>query len=72
MKALGESWERTSGNEFQILGAALALLILPIAVMIACSILFEPGQSRRHRRHAARHERDDACSRWRWAWRSTA
>ena len=43
MKSLGESWERTSGNEFQIIGAALALLLLPTALIIACSILFEPA-----------------------------
>jgi len=39
---LGESWERTSGAEFQILGAMLALLILPIAILITCSVLFKP------------------------------
>jgi hypothetical protein len=42
-QALGESWERTRGAEFTILGAALALLLLPIAVMIACAMLFEQG-----------------------------
>jgi len=40
-KALGESWERTRGAELQILGAAFALLILLIAVVIACSVLFD-------------------------------
>ena len=39
--ALGESWERTRGAEFQILVALLALLIGPIAVIIACAVLFE-------------------------------
>ena len=39
---LGESWERTSGAEFQILGAMLALLILPIAILITCGVLFKP------------------------------
>lgn len=42
-KALGESWERTKGAEFAILIALLALLIGPVAIIIACSILFEPG-----------------------------
>lgn len=40
-KALGESWERTSGAEFQIIGATLALLIPLIGVMIACAVMFE-------------------------------
>ncbi len=43
MKALGESWERTSGAEFQILVAVLALLVLPVAILIACGILFDPA-----------------------------
>ena len=42
MQALGESWEKTSGAEFKIIGAALLLLILPIAGVIACSVLFKP------------------------------
>lgn len=42
MGALGESWARTSGAELQILGAMLALWILPIAILIASSLLFEP------------------------------
>lgn len=41
MNALGESWGRTKGNEFSILVAALALLIVPIAIAIACGVLFE-------------------------------
>lgn len=41
MRALGESWERTRGNEFQILIAMLALLVLFIAVAIAGTALFE-------------------------------
>jgi hypothetical protein len=40
-QALGESWERTRGNEFQILIAMLALLVLFIAVVIAGTALFE-------------------------------
>jgi hypothetical protein len=40
-QALGESWELTKGYEFQILVALLALVILPIAVTIACSLGFE-------------------------------
>jgi hypothetical protein len=42
-RALGESWERTRGAEFQILVALLALLIGPIAVIVVCSMLFEPA-----------------------------
>lgn len=41
MQALGESWERTRGNEFQILMAMLALLVLFIGIVIAGSALFE-------------------------------
>lgn len=39
-KALGESWERTRGNEFPILVSMLALAVVPIAVIIACRVLF--------------------------------
>ncbi len=41
MASLGESWARTRGNEFSILAAALALALLPIAVIIAVRMLFE-------------------------------
>ena len=41
MKALGESWERTRGNEFQILIAMLALLILFLAIVLSARFLFE-------------------------------
>ncbi len=41
-RALGESWERTKGGEWQILMAWLLLLLGPIAVIIACGILFKP------------------------------
>jgi hypothetical protein len=41
MQAFGESWERTRGNEFQILMAMLALLIIFIAILIAATLLFE-------------------------------
>ena len=41
MQAFGESWERTRGNEFQILMAMLALLVVFIAIVIAASALFE-------------------------------
>lgn len=34
MKAFGESWERTSGNEFSIIVALLLLWLLPIALSI--------------------------------------
>jgi hypothetical protein len=38
--SLGESWERTKDKEFQILGAWLALVVLPIAVIIAVRVFF--------------------------------
>ncbi|MEO6387087.1 MAG: hypothetical protein ABIO18_01935 [Croceibacterium sp.] len=41
MKAMGESWEQTRGNEVSIIAAALGLLVVPIAVVITCSIVFE-------------------------------
>jgi len=41
MKALGDSWERTSGAEFQYLVAVFALLLPLIAVMIVCGVMFE-------------------------------
>ena len=41
MQAFGESWERTRGNEFQILIAMLALLILFLAIVLAARFLFE-------------------------------
>lgn len=41
MAALGESWERTKGLEFQIIGAALALAIPVIAILIGLGVFFE-------------------------------
>lgn len=41
-EAFGESWEETSGGEFQIIGAALALIIAPLLVMLAGRWVFEP------------------------------
>ena len=41
MESLGESWERTRGNEFSIIIAALALALAPIVVMIATAVFFE-------------------------------
>jgi hypothetical protein len=43
MASLGESWERTKGNEFQIIVASLALILLPIVVLIAAGVFFEDG-----------------------------
>jgi len=43
MASLGESWERTKGNEFSIIVAALAMIVLPIAVVIAGGAFFEDG-----------------------------
>ncbi len=44
MEAFGESWERTKGNEFQIIVAALALLVLPITAAIV-AIAFMGAES---------------------------
>ena len=41
MKALGNSWEQTRGNEFSIIIAALALIAVPIAIIIAAGSMFE-------------------------------
>jgi hypothetical protein len=43
MKALGESWERTKGNEFQIIVAVLALFFVPVALVIAAAVMFDPA-----------------------------
>jgi hypothetical protein len=43
MASLGESWERTRGNEFPIFVAALAVVVPLIAVIIAVSVFFEEG-----------------------------
>jgi hypothetical protein len=43
MRALGGSWERTKGNEFQIIVAMLALYLVPIALIIAASVMFDPA-----------------------------
>ena len=40
-KALGESWERTRGNEFSIFGAAFTILIAMIIIRIVSSALFD-------------------------------
>lgn len=40
MQALGGSWERTKGNEFQIIAALLALFVVPVAAIIASSVMF--------------------------------
>lgn len=39
MASLGESWERTSGNEFSIFVAGIAVILIPMAVIIASGIL---------------------------------
>jgi hypothetical protein len=41
MQTLGESWERTKGNEFQILVAAIALIVPLVAIMIAGGIFLD-------------------------------
>jgi len=43
MKALGQSWELTRGHEFSILLAMLALLVVPMAIIITCSAVFDPA-----------------------------
>lgn len=40
MQALGASWERTKGNEFQIIVAVLALFVVPVAIVIASGVMF--------------------------------
>jgi hypothetical protein len=40
MASLGESWERTKDKEFQILGAWLALIVLPVIILIAARSFF--------------------------------
>jgi hypothetical protein len=40
MKAFGESWERTSGNEFQIIIAAIVLVIVPQALGLTAGAMF--------------------------------
>ena len=41
MQALGDSWERTRGNEFQIIFGTLLLLLPLIAIGIAISVFLE-------------------------------
>jgi membrane-anchored glycerophosphoryl diester phosphodiesterase (GDPDase) len=39
MQSLGESWERTKDNEFQILAALLLFLVPTIAISLLCTIM---------------------------------
>ena len=39
-QAFGESWERTKGNEFQIIVAGLVLVILPTAISVVTGLMF--------------------------------
>jgi hypothetical protein len=39
MASLGESWERTKDNEFQILAALLAFLVPTIAISLLCTFM---------------------------------
>jgi hypothetical protein len=41
MASLAESWERTKGNEFQIIVVVLVLALLPVALIIGASVMFE-------------------------------
>jgi membrane-anchored glycerophosphoryl diester phosphodiesterase (GDPDase) len=43
MKAFGQSWERTSGNDFPIIMAVLVLVMIPTAIAIAAGFMFEKG-----------------------------
>ena len=40
MKAFGESWEKTSGNEFQIIVAALLLVLVPQILSVVAGAMF--------------------------------
>jgi membrane-anchored glycerophosphoryl diester phosphodiesterase (GDPDase) len=40
MQAFGESWEKTSGNEFQIIVAAIVLVIVPQGLSVAAGAMF--------------------------------
>ena len=43
MKAFGESWERTSGNDFPIIVAVLLFFLVPMAISIAAGLMFPKG-----------------------------
>lgn len=42
MASLGESWERTRGNEFPIFAAGIAAVVVPFIVIIASGMFFGP------------------------------
>ena len=42
MKAFGQSWERTSGNDFPIIIAVLVLVMIPTAISIAAGLMSMP------------------------------
>jgi hypothetical protein len=39
-QAFGESWERTSGNEFQIIVAVLLFVVVPLVVSVTATFMF--------------------------------
>jgi hypothetical protein len=43
MKAFGESWERTSGNDFPIIVAVLLFFFVPMAITITAQLMFPKG-----------------------------
>jgi hypothetical protein len=43
MKAFGQSWERTSGNDFPIIVAVLLFWLVPIGISIAAGVMFPKG-----------------------------
>jgi hypothetical protein len=43
MKAFGESWERTSGNDFPIIAVVILFWLVPIAISIAAGVMFPKG-----------------------------
>lgn len=43
MKAFGESWERTSGNDFPIIVAVLVFFLVPMAISITAGLMIPKG-----------------------------
>jgi len=42
-QAFGESWERTSGNEFQIIVAVLLFVFVPMVISVTATLMFGQG-----------------------------
>jgi hypothetical protein len=43
MKAFGQSWERTSGNDFPIIIAVLVLVMIPMAIAVTAGLMLTKG-----------------------------